>query len=240
MTITFSVSILGSLQLTAGQTVDFSSPLIQTSTKEGFRLQVAEELGIPNDKIFLHISKIVGDSVEANEILAIKKSTFGTRQIASPKTGVIKVIDHETGSLVIETLSESSNTQYCYFVGTVKEIKDSEVTLTVKSSTQFKLKDIVSDFGGEVLYRGEQHLTDLTEDNLSHKVVFTESVKPAEAVRLDVLGAHGIITKEDIKEKEGVSSAELADKNTWDEVSTTKHTHCIVDKKNSTMYLYSL
>lgn len=240
MTITFSISLPGTLQLTPGQSVDYSTPLIQAVAKEGFRLEIAEELGIPNDKIFMHVSKIVGDTVEANEILATKKSAFGSKQISSPKSGIIKQIDHETGSLTIETSSETSSIINCYFVGMVKEIADSSITLNVKSSDHYKLKDVVGDFGGELLYRHEQHLTDLTEDDLLHKVVITESIKPAEAVRLDVLGAQGIITKEDIKEKEGLNSAELEDKNSWEEVSTTKHSHCIIDKRNSTIILYSL
>lgn len=240
MVITFTISIPGILQLTAGQHVDFTTPLIQSAIREGFRLEIADELGIPNDKIFMHLVKIVGDTVEANEILATKKSTFGSKQIASPKSGIIKLIDHESGSLVIETLSESSDTELSYFVGTVKELKDIEISLEVSSHDSYKIKDVVRDFGGEIMYRDEQHLTDLTQDDLENKVVFTESIRPAEAVRLDVLGARGIVTKEDMREKEGVNSAELLNKDLWSEVTKSKHTHCIVDKKNGTMYLYSL
>lgn len=240
MIMTFTISIPGVLQLMPGQQVDFTTPLIQSAKREGFRLEIADELGIPNDKIFMHLIKIVGDTVEANEILATKKSTFGTKQIASPKSGIIKLIDHESGSLVIETLSESSDTEFSFFIGTVKEVKDNEVSLEVASCDTYKLRDAVGDFGGEIMYRDEQHLNDLTQDDLENKVVFTESIRPAEAVRLDVLGARGIITKEDVREKEGVNSAELLDKNLWSEVSESQHTHCIVDKKNSTMYLYSL
>lgn len=240
MVISFDISVPGKLQLTVGQTVDFNTPLVRTVTKEVIRLQIAQELGIPNDKIFMHVSKIVGDKVEANEILATKKLTFSSKQISSPKSGIIAQIDHETGSLSIETSSENSGVVKCFFKGVVKELKNSKVTLEVKSSDQYKLKDVVGDFGGEVLYRDELHLTDLTEDDVKNKVIVTESIKPGEAVRLDVLGAKGIITKEDIKEKEGVESAEIEDKNSWKDVFTTKHTHCIVDKKNATMYLYSL
>lgn len=240
MAITFSISVPGKLQLTAGQTVEFDTPLVRTVTKDMIRLQIALELGIPNDKIFMHISKIVGDTVEANEILASKKSTFGSKQISSPKSGIITQIDHDTGSVFIETSSESSGVTKCYFSGVVREIKNTNIALEVKSSNQYKLKDVAGDFGGEVLYRDELHLADLTEDDLKNKVIFTESIRPGEAVRLDVLGANGIITKEDIKEKEGVNSAEVEDKNSWTEVSATKHTHCIIDKKNATMYLYSL
>ncbi|MGB5034323.1 MAG: hypothetical protein WBO56_00815 [Microgenomates group bacterium] len=240
MTITFTISVPGTLQLTSGQNVDFSTPLLRSAAREGFRLEIAEELGIPNDKIFMHLAKIVGDTVEANEILATKKSTFGIKQIASPKSGVIKLIDHETGSLIIETLSESLNVLSCYFVGIVKEVKDSDILLEVRSSDKYKIKDVVGDFGGELMFCDEQHLSDLTEGDLVNKVVFTESIRPAEAVRLDVLGAGGIVTKNDITEKEGVNSAELEDKDSWAEVKSSKHTHCIVDKKNCTMYLYDV
>lgn len=240
MSISFDISVPGKLQLTVGQTVDFKTPLIRTVTKEFIKIQIAQELGIPNDKIFMHVSKIVGDTVDANEILATKKTTFSSRQISSPKSGTISQIDHETGSLIIEVASEHAGVANCYFKGVVKELKNSKITLEVGSSDRYSLKDVVGDFGGEVLYIDEHHLTDLNEDDLINKVIITESIKPGEAVRLDVLGAKGIITKEDIVEKEGVETAELADKDTWNEVSTTKHTHCIVDKKNATMYLYSL
>lgn len=239
MTISFSISEPGSLQLTPGQSVDFNTPLVRTVARTGFQLQIAHELGIPNDKIFMHMSKIVGDTVEANEILAIRKSTFGTKKISSPKSGIIKQIDHETGSLYIETLTESSDIKKCYFKGVIKSLKDSVVTLEVESADEYKLKDVVSDFGGEALYQESIHLAELVGDSVKNKVIFTESVKPTEAVRLDVLGANGIITKEDIREKAGVNSAELEDKSLWDKLSKSKQTHCIVDKKNATMYLYS-
>jgi len=71
MTITFTISVPGTLQLTSGQNVDFSTPLLRSAAREGFRLEIAEELGIPNDKIFMHLAKIVGDTVEANEIWMI-------------------------------------------------------------------------------------------------------------------------------------------------------------------------
>ncbi len=239
MTISFDISVPGKLQLTPGQAVDFNTPLTRTFTKEVVRLQIAQELGIPNDKIFMHISKIVGDSVGANEILATKKSTFGSKQISSPTSGVITQIDHETGSVLIESSSENSGVTKCFFKGVVKEIKNSDITLEVKSSDKYKLKDVVGDFGGEVIYQNEQNLGDLTEDDLKNKVIFTESIKHGEAVRLDVLGANGVVTCEDFKEKEGILSAEVEDKNSWKAISETKHTHCIIDKKNATMYLYS-
>lgn len=240
MSISFDISVPGKLQLTEGQTVDFNTPLIRTVTKEFIKIQIAQELGIPNDKIFMHVSKIVGDTVDANEILATKKTTFSSRQISSPKSGTISQIDHETGSLLIETTSENAGVVKCYFKGVIKDLKNSRITLEVKSSDRYSLKDVVGDFGGEVIYIDELHLTDLNADDLINKVIITESIKPGEAVRLDVLGAKGIITKEDFVEKEGVETAELSDKDAWKDVSTTKHTHCIVDKKNATMYLYDI
>lgn len=240
MTITFSISTPGSLHIKAGQSVDFDTPLIKSETTESFRVNVSEELGIPNEKIFMYTSKIVGDVVVANEIIAERKTTFGTKKIASPKAGIIKQIDHETGTLVVEAVSEKSNTVLAHFKGTVKELKGMMVTLEVSSSENYSLKDVVADFGGEILYREKQRLTDLSEDNLQNKVVITESIRPAEAVRLDVLGIRGLISKEDIKEKEGVNSAELEDKTLWEDLIKTSHTHCIVDKKNCKLYLYSL
>lgn len=240
MTITFSISIPGNLRIKAGQLVDFDTPLIKSVTTEGFRVNVSEELGIPNDKIFMHTSKIVGDTVVANEILAERKTTFGTKKIASPKAGVIKQIDHETGTLVVESVSEMSNTIFAYFKGNVKELKGTTVTLEVSSSDSYSLKDVAGDFGGEILYRDNQRLANLSENDLRNKVVLTESIRLAETVRLDVLGARGIISKEDIKEKEGVYSAELEDKTLWPALITSSHTHCIVDKKNCTLYLYSV
>ncbi len=240
MIITFDTSSIGELTLQAGQQVDFSTAIAKTVNSEGFRLEIAEELGIPNDKIFMHLSKIVGDTVEANEVLAIKKSSFSTKRIIAPHDGTIKEIDHETGTLVIEGLTGSTHAQKSYFTGTVKEVKGAKVSLEVSSSEKYELKDVTADFGGEILYSAEERLPALTEDDLPNKVVFTEKIKPAEAVRLDVLGIQGLITKSDIKEKEGVNSAEITDKEKWPELIKTKFQYCIIDKKNATMYLYDI
>lgn len=237
--ISFSSSIGQPITLSPHQRVDLDTILAHTTQSEGFRLQVAQELGIPNDKIFLHMSKIVGDTVETNEIIASKKSAFGSKDIASPLQGTIKEIDHETGTLVIETATNTSNIVLSWFEGEVEQYRDGVITLKVKHGQQVAVKDVTHDFGGRLLLITEEQLRELTEEQVTNAVVCVPTLHPAEAVRLDVLGARGIVTRENIKEKDDIASAQLDDETQWGTLSDASFTHCLVDKKNSTMYLYT-
>ncbi len=237
--LTFSYSFGSPLTFTDHQRVDLQTILAHTTQSEGFRLQVAQELGIPNDKIFLHMSKIVGDTVESNEILATRKSAFGSKQIASPLRGIIKEIDHETGSLVIETSTSTSNVLLSWFVGKIERSTDDSVTLAVQRAEQRAVKDVTTDFGGTILTIKEEQLRELTEEQVADAVIFVPTLHPAEMVRLDVLGARGIVTRDNMKEKDDIASAQLATPSDWDTLTMNEFTHCIVDKKNSTMYLYT-
>lgn len=237
--ISFASSIGQSLNLTEHQKVDLNTILAHTTQSEGFRLRIAEELGIPNDKIFLHMTKIVGDTIESNEIIATKKSPFGAKQVAAPRSGVIKEIDHESGSLVVETSTSTSSVVLSWFEGEVAAYDNDVVTLNVAASIQVDVTDVTHDFGGKILSIEGERLRELTEDEVANTVVFVPTVHPADVVRLDVLGARGIVTREDIKEKEDIASAQLTRGAQWDSLTDKAFTHCVIDKKNSTMYLYT-
>ena len=97
----FSISAPGTLQLTPGQVVDFNTPLVRTVAKTGFQIHIAQELGIPNDKIFMHMSKIVGDTVKQMKFLQYENQPLELK-ISSPKSGIIKQIDRDRLPLYIK------------------------------------------------------------------------------------------------------------------------------------------
>lgn len=238
MTITFSVSSMGLLRIHPDQIVDFKTPLSHQIKSEGRKIYLSRELGIAPDKIFMHLSKVVGDQITIGDIIAEKKSVLGTKRVTSGHEGILKEIDHQEGFVLIESQIETTDQKNAYFVGQVQDIKGNLVTLKVKTSKSFDLKDVTQDFGGEVMFCSEQTLSSLKENDVQHKVIFTEYIKASEAIRLDVLGVYGIITKNNIIEKEGVNSAQIKNVSDWEEIKNLKYSHCLIDKKNNTMYLY--
>src|SRR5436190_26218 len=100
----------GKLLIKERQRVDFTTPLLRSSESELVTENVVSHLGIKSSEIFLVSRKIVGDQITEGEVIAEKKSFFRIRKFLSPLSGVIKEINHEDGTVTIETSKKTGGT----------------------------------------------------------------------------------------------------------------------------------
>ena len=97
----FSVKIPegSELLIKSGQNVDFETPFIKTNQAAQLKISLAKKLSIPQDKIFRHLQKFVGEPIVKGDVLATKKNFLSTKKVTAPVDGVIKEIDHVEGFL---------------------------------------------------------------------------------------------------------------------------------------------
>src|SRR5438067_2085971 len=115
---TISISIPhtgGALLVKEGQKVDFKTPLLETPVSTTISINIASHLGIAPSQIFLSIKKVVGENIQKGELLAQKKTLLSKKTFTSPYEGVLKEINHEDGTIVIEISEEDNSVVHCYF-----------------------------------------------------------------------------------------------------------------------------
>ncbi len=238
MTITFQISSSDELLLTSGQEVDFKTPLTKQVYTHDVKVNIAQKLKIPPQNIFIHLTKVVGEEVKKDEILAKKKTILSEKKYRSEHTGVIKEINHEEGSLLISTKIKKEKISYCYFKGEVEEVKKNEVTLKVNKAKVFQAKNISDDFGGGVLFTEKPTQERLTEEDVAGKVLFTDTIKSYNNVKFEVMGILGFVTVGELVITSTTPYASLKSQADLDEIRELGYPYCLASKKNSLIYLY--
>lgn len=237
---TFTLDSVGELKVQAGQTVDFNTPLANSTQSKTYRIHVSKFLGIDPKDIFLHLQKVVGENVEKNEVIATKKTTFGRKQYQSEWSGTIREINHNEGVVLIESSMEVDDVAHCYFKGTIKDITDDkQVTLDVKKHKSYPLKSAGRGFGGEVKHApGQDQLASYTADDVRHKVIIVDMIKEIDAVRLQVLDEAGTVVLNQTTPDMPENIARVLNLNDWNEITGIDLPYCIVDAKNATIHFY--
>lgn len=226
------------LLLKNGQSVDFDTPLMNSSQVTQLKIELAKKLSIPQDKIFRHLKKFVGDSVTKGDPLAIKKDFFSTKKINSPVDGVVKEIDHVEGVLLIDTQTESKAEVYCYFKGEVIEVGTDHIELKTGKGIETSLKKTELSLGGKTCYITSTVEEDLKKLEIENSVVVTEALSSYLQAKCEALGARGFVTLMKLPDQSGVPSVIIKEINDFKKIVHAAHPYCTVDAGSDTIYFY--
>lgn len=228
----------GKVLFKVGQHVSIGDLFYKTHIQTEVRLSLATKLEFEPKHIFRHLKKNVGDKVSKDELLAEKKSLFSSNQYRSEYEGLIKEIDHIEGIVLLEVEQEGEQQKRAYFTGEVVGIEKKELKLKVNKGKTFEAKDISIDFGGPVMIQPENP-NNLTEEEINGKVYCNRKLLGYEQIKIEALGAVGIISLHSLSEKSGIAFAQLSEIKEWEELSSSSFLYCIADKKNSKIYFYN-
>ncbi len=238
MTITLPIPTNSKLLIKSAQEVDFKTPFIKRSLKKEVKIKIAGELGIHPAKIFMHLTKIVGDEINKGELIASKKTFWGEKKYFSDFEGIIKEVNHEDGSITIAVESEEERTKKAHFKGEIGEIRKNEFELKVKKTKDFELKEASSDFGGEIIHIDQNSFLNLDPDKIENKIVVGNNLQSYDQTRLEVMGASGFVTLQMLGPKISLLYARIKNPADWDEVKNIELPYCLTDKKNNIIYFY--
>jgi hypothetical protein len=223
--------------ITIGQQVDFETPLLKKHTTVGSTVPLSNILQFPPEKIFLNLKKFVGEKVKKGDLLAEHKTFFSTKQYISEFEGLIKEVNHQTGTVTIETASENTNTINCFFVGEVTNITEGYLELNVKKYKEYEIH-ATHYFGGETLYVRDTTTETVTEEQIDNKILCTERIQPYDQVKYETLGVKSFITLEDLNNKSSLPRARVKQKHDLEEILNAQLPYCIIGHDESTIVFY--
>lgn len=229
------------LLISPGQTVDFNTPLLRKKSTQAKMVPLANILKFEPDKIFMNLRKLVGEELRPGDLIAEHKTVFATKQYYSEVNGTITEINHMTGSIVIEMVTENDNEMNCFFKGEVVQIAENRIELKVKKYKEFDIFPIKQYFGAEVFYIQPGTTPIITEEDVENKFICAEEIKPFEQVKLEALGAVGMITPTDdipSSQKRDLITVMLRQVADFHNARELQYPYCLIGDAQNTIFLY--
>ena len=229
------------LLINPSQTVDFNTPLLRKKTTQTKTVPLSTILKFEPNKIFMNLRKLVGEHLKPGDLIAEHKAVFATKQYFSEVTGIITEINHMTGSIVIETMSDNDNEMNCFFKGEVVSIADNRLELKVKKYKEFDIFPIKQYFGAEVFYIQPTSAPIITEEDVENKFICAEEIKGFEQVKLEALGAVGMISPPHDSlppQKNDLIPVILKQKTDFSTILDLQYTFCRISETQNTIYFY--
>lgn len=230
----------GNLLLKIGDKINFGQPFFEKKINEKIIINVAEKLKIKPKNIFNFLKKFVGDSVKKDELLAFKKDFFSIKKILSPVDGLIKEINHEEGTIIIEIKKDRKKLIYADFEGEVETIKNNFLELKVKKIISDTIKKTAYSQGGKCLYLVDdlKQITNLTINEIENKIIILNEINDVLLSKLETLGAKILILNQSFKSPENKKIIFIKNINFWNKIIKEKLPYCYLDSFFDKIYFY--
>lgn len=238
MIIHFDIPNEADILVKKGDEINFNTILYQINSYEEKKIYLAENLQINPKNIFRFLKKFVGEKVEKDETIAIKKTLFSQKTIKSPVSGIIKEIDHHQGLIIIESLSDNSQKVFSSFKGIVEKVLKNELQIKINKAQEYQIKKTKTDFGGEVFYLKENQFFDIDSDQVENKIIISEKIPSFSQTKLEALGVKGFITLESLPNKTDFNFALIKNINDFEKIKKNQFPYCTILSKNDKIYFY--
>lgn len=244
MILSIVVPINGELLIKTGDTVDFTTPLVNNPIKKEIKIPLAKSLHINPKKIFTVLNKFVGEKIKKGDTIASHKAFLSKNKYVSEHNGTLKEVNHNDGNITLEIDSDETTMMKAFFKGEIVEIDqkiDQEKTtiqLKVNNAKQFDMKEAKDFFGGPVYYNKSKNLQVITEEEVNGYIVCTQTLLPYEQIKLETLGASGFVVLHSLPESGSVPHAKVREIPDWEELHELKLPYCTIDRAQSRMYVY--
>lgn len=177
-----------------GTVVGCSSPLYEINKSIPTVVPVSELLHCKPEDIFHVLVHVIGDSVKEHDVIAQKKGVIGKKKVYAPVAGVIDSIDHNNGTITLNTNQKESEVKLAQVEGIIKQIDTvkNTILITIVKGIEFDVNEISGEGGGEISLIS--HDFETIDISMVHdKIVLIKTIFPALASKFDALGAIGIV-----------------------------------------------
>lgn len=220
----------------SGQKVDFNTPLAHTAKKNIISIPISEMLSFDPQQIFRHITHAIGDQIHKGDILAENKSLFSTRQYLSEVSGVLRDIKHDSGIIAIEQDREENTTINCFFIGEVDGIYDGYLELKVEDVHTTKLQEEAPYFGALIYYLDPSIA--YSDEDLEGVCVFAPEFNELDSVKMEALGAQGLITRTKFVSDGPLHQIILQDEKDFDHIKKMDYHYVLIGHEPMTVIFY--
>jgi len=180
------------LLIKPGQKVDFKTPLARNASTRNVSIPLAQLMHFEPTTIFRHLKKLIGEEIRKGDVLAEHKTLLTTKKYLNEVPGILREIDHDTGSVILEQASDAFESICCFFTGEIDGIYDGFLDLTVEDSHLAALQEKVPYLGAQVFYP-HTDLSAVSDEDIDGFCVFLPKVNPFDSVKMEALGARGLI-----------------------------------------------
>lgn len=163
-------------------------------------IHLARLLHVDSSSIPKYLRKRIGQEVSSGDLLAQKKGFFSLHTVTSPVVGKISEVDLKKGTLTILS-SENSSDFVSPTSGKVVKIDQNHIDIEIEGQVFKGAKGEGEDsFGNLVSIAGENiGILDISID-VDDCIVLAHSLKKEAVVKLDVMGAAGLVLLSSLKE----------------------------------------
>ena len=238
MILTIPLPEQGKPLIKVGQRVDFNTPLYEEKIHKEVKVYISQKIGVSPKKIFQHLKKLVGDTIQTGDLLAENKSFMAGRQYTSEHTGILKEINHMDGTILIEVIGDDHAVKRAFFTGEIVRIEDGSLQIKVAVANEYEIKNAKDTFGGKTLFiKKENNIYD--EDRVSGNVVVADTISEYNQTKIEALGASGFATLHVLSES--TSTPAVLFKQIKDFEDAVKHNlpYCFIDGKTSKIIFYT-
>src|SRR3990167_1376266 len=178
------------INVSIGTPIGLTTKLYTVSDTEDVLIPITKPLKTKPEEIFQLLNHVIGYSIKLDELLAVKRGVLGTKKVYSPVEGKLKIIDHETGEVVIEVQKTATKDFLSPADGVVTQIDQNRGSLSISISPGDEIEvDFITNLtGGEMSFIELGYMAaDLT--NIKDKVIINEKIMPATASKFEALDA---------------------------------------------------
>lgn len=237
MILTIPLPERGKPLVKVGQRVDFNTPLFEEQIHKEVKVYISQKIGVSPKKIFHHLKKLVGDTIQAGDLLAEHKSFMSGRHYKSEYTGILKEINHVDGSILIEVSGEDRTMRKAFFSGEVAKVEEGSLQIKVTSANEYEIKNAKDTYGGKTLYVKKES-DSLDEESVAGCVVIANSLSGYHQTKMEALGAAGFATLHVLSEITGTPAVLFKQIKDFEEAVKRQLPYCFIDVKTSRIVFY--
>lgn len=225
------------LLISSGQKVDFSTPFFRRKAKKSIIIPLSDILKFKPEKIFLSLKKVIGDAIKKGDLLAENSSFLSSKQYYSSVDGIIKEIDHLSGTLTVELETDKDHVVLCFFAGEIETIGDDYLELKVDKAHKFDTAETSHYLGAPVFYiKGSENT--VTEDNVADSCICAVEINPLDHAKIETFGAKAFITSTTTPKISNLSHIVLPNHEDFDHVLKEQYPFCIMGVDSKSIYFY--
>lgn len=237
MILTIPLPERGKPLIKVGQRVDFSTPLFEEKIHKEVKVYISQKIGVSPKKIFHHLKKLVGDTIQTGDLLAENKSFMSGRHYKSEYTGILKEINHIDGSILIEVSSEDRAVRKAFFTGEAVKVEEGLLHIKVASANEYEIKNAKDTYGGKSLYVKKES-DSFDEESVAGNVVIANSISEYHQTKMEALGAAGFATLHVLKEITGIPAVLFKQIKDFEDAVKHHLPYCFIDGKTSKIVFY--
>jgi len=172
--------------------------VLYTSSDTGIdkSIHLSRLLRIKPNQIHKYLKAKIGSQIKSGEVIAEKRSLFQTVRVKSPESATFKELNLSTGTIILTCQTEHKTKNiFSPVSGKVLAVGEDHIEIETEGHGYSAVDGRGLEMTGILSYLGKKGAGSLDIlDSVEDKIILCEGIQEDAIIKLDVLGALGIIT----------------------------------------------